>query len=147
MLFIDHYREGDYAVTKPRIAVHKHNWKIHQHSVFWFNLRVGIEKVVVRKSGEELYSKTYQSLNFTAENALKPNLHYGRQDTTRSDARTSFDHSDKHGGRYRETCCGEIGFRIQGLPHWAVQEHDHIRKKKKNSSEVDSPVRESPEQK
>ena len=34
----------------------------------------------------------------------------------------------KHGGMYRETCRGEIDFRIQGLPHSAVQEHDHIRK-------------------
>ena len=59
---------------------------------------------------------------------LKPNLHCGRQDTTCSDARTSFDHSDKHGGMYREICRGEIAFRIQGLPHSAVQEHDHIRK-------------------
>ena len=28
-----------------------------------------------------------------------------------------------------ETCRGERDFRIQGLPHSAVQEHDHIRKK------------------
>ena len=65
---------------------------------------------------------------------LKPNLHYGRQDTTSFDARTYFDHSSKQketcgGGTYRETCRGEIDFRIQGLLHSAVQEHDHIRKK------------------
>ena len=60
---------------------------------------------------------------------LKPNLKYERQDTTSSDARTSFDHSDKHGGTYRQTCRSEIDFRIQGLPNSAVQEHDHIRKK------------------
>ena len=63
---------------------------------------------------------------------LKLNLHCGRQDTTSSDARTSFDHSDKHkescdGGTYKETCSGEIDFRIQGLLLSAVQEH-HIRK-------------------
>ena len=59
---------------------------------------------------------------------LKPNLNDERQDTTSSDARTSIDHSDKHGGTDRETCRGEMDFRIQGLLHSAVQGHDHIRK-------------------
>ena len=85
------------------------------------------------KSGEDLYNKSYQSLIAPQRIVLKPNLHYERQDTTSSDARTSFDHSDKHeedcdGGTYKETCRGEKDFRIQGLPHSAVQEHDHIRK-------------------
>ena len=59
---------------------------------------------------------------------LKPRLNYERQDTTSSDARKSFDHSDKHGGTYRETCGGEKDFRVQGLLHSAVQEHGHVRK-------------------
>ena len=84
-----------------------------------------IGKVVVRKSGEEVYCKTYQSPIAQQRVVLKPNLNYERQDTTSSDARTSFDHSDKHGGMYRETCRGEIDFRIQGLPHSAVQEHEN----------------------
>ena len=47
-------------------------------------------------------------------------------DTASSDARTSFDHSRKH----NKDCDGggEIDFKIQGLLHSAVQEHDHIRK-------------------
>ena len=61
-----------------------------------------IEKVVVRKSVEELYSKTYQSPMAPQRIALKPNLNYERQDTTSSDAKESVDHSDKHGGTYRE---------------------------------------------
>ena len=94
---------------------------------------VCIEKVMVRKSGEELYSKTYQSLTVPGRFVLKPNLHYGRQDTTTSVTRTSFDPSSKHkescgGGAYNESCRGEIDIRIQGLPHSAVQEQDHIRK-------------------
>ena len=32
-MFIDHYREKDYDVTQPRIAVYKNNWKVHQNSV------------------------------------------------------------------------------------------------------------------
>ena len=40
----------------------------------------------------------------------------------------SFDHSDKHGGTYRATCRCEIDFRIQGLRHSVVQEHDHFGK-------------------
>ena len=44
------------------------------------------------------------------------------------------DHSDKHnedgdGGTYNDRCRGEKDFRIQGLPHSTVHEHDHIRKK------------------
>ena len=87
-----------------------------------------IEKVVVVKSGKELYSKTYQSPIAPQRVVLKPNLNYERQDTTSSDARESIDHSDKHGRTYRKSCRGEIDFRMQGLPHSAVQEHDHIRK-------------------
>ena len=61
------------------------------------------------------------------------NLHYERQDTTSSHARTSFDHSSKHntdrdGGTYNESCRGEIDFRTEGLPQSAAQEQDHIRK-------------------
>ena len=156
--FIDHYRERGYDVTQPRIAVSKHNRKVHQHTVYWCNLMVAqskglqlcqtrsnaiilhntlpamcIEEVVIRKSGEELYSKTYQSPTVPQRIVLKPNLHCGLQDITSSDARTSFDHSSKHkeecdGGAYNESCRGEIDFRIQGLLHSAVQEHDHIRK-------------------
>ena len=155
----DQHKEVEYNLDKSRIAVCKNTWKIHPNTVYWCNLSVAqskglqfyetrsnaiiyynilpamcIEKVVVVKSGEELYSKTYQSLTEPQRIVLKPNLHYGRQDITSSDARTSFDHSSKHkencdGGTYKETCRGEIDFRIQGLLHWAVQEHYHIRKK------------------
>ena len=57
-----------------------------------------------------------------------------RQGTTSFDSRTSFDHSSKHqetcgGGTYNESCRSEIDFRVQGLLHSAVEEHDHIRKK------------------
>ena len=160
--FIDHCRERDYDVTKPRIAVYKHKWKIHQNTVYWCNLMVAqskglqfyqtrsnaiilhntlpamcIEKVVIRKSGEELYSKTYHSPTAPQRTVLKPNLPCERQDTRSSDASTSFDLSSKHNkdcdgatyGTYNESCRGEIAFRIQGLFHSAVQEHDHIRKK------------------
>ena len=30
--YIDRYRGRDYDVTKPRIAVYKHNWKEHQNT-------------------------------------------------------------------------------------------------------------------
>ena len=43
-MFSDHYRERDYDVTKRRIAVYKHNWKIHQNKVYWCNLRVAQSK-------------------------------------------------------------------------------------------------------
>ena len=80
-----------------------------------------------------MYSKTYQSPTVPLRIVLKPNMHYGRQDTASSDARTSFDHSSKHretcgGGTYNESCRGEIDFSMQGLLHSVVQEQDHIRK-------------------
>ena len=87
-----------------------------------------IEKVVVRNSGEELYNKMFQSPIAPQRVVLKPNLNYERLDTTSSDARTSFDHSDKHCGTYRETCRREVDSRIRGFPFSAVQEHDHVRK-------------------
>ena len=43
-MFIDHYREKDYEVTKPRIAVYKHKWKIHQNTVYWCHLTVAQSK-------------------------------------------------------------------------------------------------------
>ena len=129
-MFIDHYRERDHDVTQPRIAVCKHNCKIHQNTVYWCNLMVAhregwqfyqtrynaiilyntvpavcIEKVVIRKSREEFYSKTYQSPSLPQRLVLKPNLYHGRQDPTSSDARMC-----------NESCRGEIDFRIQGLP-------------------------------
>ena len=39
-VFIDHYREKDYEMRKPRIAVYKHNEKIHQITLHWCNFRV-----------------------------------------------------------------------------------------------------------
>ena len=36
-VFTDHYRERDYDVTKPRIAVYKHNWKYNKiHLLMYF---------------------------------------------------------------------------------------------------------------
>ena len=61
-------------------------------------LAMCIEKVVVRKSGEKWYSKAHQ---FAPQRiVLKPNLlkNYERQDSKSSDARTSVDLSDNHGG-------------------------------------------------
>ena len=79
-MFIDQHRERDYDVTKLRIAVSQHTWKIHQNTVYWCNLRVAqskglqfyqtrsnaiilyntllamcIKKVVIRKSGDWQY--------------------------------------------------------------------------------------------
>ena len=81
------HKQRKYDVTKPRIALYKQNWKIHQNTVYWANLRVAqkkgltfnqtrsnaiilhntvpsacIEKVVAMSSGEVLYNKMYESL-------------------------------------------------------------------------------------
>ena len=161
-MYIDHYREKDYDVTQARIAVCKNNRKIHQTTIYWCNLSVAqtkglqfyqtrsnviilcntlpamcIEKLVVMKSGEELYSKTDQSPIAPQRAVLKPNLNYERQDTVSSDARTSFDHSSKHretcgGGMYNKNCRGEVDFRTQGLPHSSKSMITPIRKQSKS---------------
>ena len=136
-----HYFEMTYYPKKSwcylRVAQSKglQFYLTRSNAIILYNslLAVCIEKVVIRKSGDELYSKTYQSPSIPQRIALKPNLHYGRQDTTSSDARTSVDHSSKHretcgGGTCNESFRGEIDFRIQGLPHSTVQEQDHTRK-------------------
>ena len=159
-MFMDHYREKDYDVTKPRIAVYKHTWKIHHNTVYWCNLRVAQSKGtavlsntvqrdhllqhftcgVYRKGGDQEVRRRIepQNVSTSERNALKPSLNCERQDTTSSDARTSFDHASKHGGKYKETCgggvyketCrGEKDFILQGLPHSTVQQDDHTRKK------------------
>ena len=155
-MFVDQHKEVEYDVTQPRNAVYKHSWEIHRNTVLlvefeskglqFYQTRskaitfyntlpaVCIEKVVNMTSGEELYSKMYQSPELPQRIVLKPNLHYGRQDTTNFEARTSVDHlsreyGESRGGReYGETLCGDIDFRIQGLPHSTVQQKDDTRK-------------------
>ena len=61
-----------------------------------------IEKVVVRKSGEELYNKMYQSPRLQQRAVLKPNLYHGRQDSSDFEARTSVDHRSKDCEEYGE---------------------------------------------
>ena len=56
-----------------------------------------IEKVVVMKSREELYSETYRSPPQSV--VLKPNLNYERQDTASSHARTFFVNTVERAGK------------------------------------------------
>ena len=92
---------------EAQICSVQNNWKLHQHTVYWCHLMaaqseglqfyqtrsnaiilyntlpaVCIERVVNIKSGEELYSKLYQPPELSQRIAFKPNLLYGRQDTT-----------------------------------------------------------------
>ena len=93
----------------------------HDHPLQHFTFGVHRKGGVIKKSEEEVCSKTFQCHTVPQRIVRKPNLHYGRQDTASSDARTPSDHSIKHretcgGGTYNESCRGEIDFRIQGLP-------------------------------
>ena len=141
---VNQHKEVEYDLTKPRIAAFKNNRKIQQNTVYWCNLRVAqgqglqfyqtrsnavilyntlpavcIEKVVNMKSGQELCSKMFESPELPQRIVLKPNLYCGRQDTTNFEARTSVDYLSR---QYGETRCGNIDFRIQELPHSAVQQ-------------------------
>ena len=76
----------------------------------------------------------YQPPTVPQRIVLKPNLHYERTDTANFEARASVDHLSREYGEtlsgraYGETCCGNIDFRIQVLPHSIVQQQDDIRK-------------------
>ena len=79
-MYIDHYRERDHDMTQPRIAVYKHDWKVHQNTqnkglqfyqtrsnaiIFYTTLlAICIEEVVNMRSGEELYSKNVSVLSY-----------------------------------------------------------------------------------
>ena len=101
------HKQRDYDVRKPRIAVHKQNWKIHQKTVYWATLRVAlkkrltffqtrsnaiilhntlpaasIEKVVVMSSEEVLNNKIYESPRSPRKVVLKPSWHEERKDTS-----------------------------------------------------------------
>ena len=143
-LFIDHYRERDYDIRKPRIAVYRCNWCCSEKRIAVSSNAIkrdhhpkhftcGVHrKGGVRKSGVKMYNKTFQSRTLPQRIVLKPNLHYGRQVTTSCDATTSFDHSCKQRNLWRwnvqRTCRGEIDFMILELIHSTVQEQDHTRK-------------------
>ena len=101
------HKQRDYDVTKPRIAVYKQNWKLHQNTVYWATLRVAlkkgstfyqtrsnaiilhntlpvakIEKVVVMSSEEVLNNKIYESPRSPRKVILKPAWHEERKDTS-----------------------------------------------------------------
>ena len=98
---------------------------------------------------KELYSKTCQSPTVPQRIVLKPNLHYGRQDTTSSDARTFSDHSDKHKEKlWRRNVQGNLSRwnRLQKpmiAPFSCPRAWTHPQE---SSPKSDSPVREPPEQ-
>ena len=92
---------------------------------------VCIERVVNIRSGEELYSKLYQFAELSQRIAFKPNLPYGRQDTTFfwSDSIRRPSQQKAHGNPLRQRVRGgNIDFTIEGLPHSTVQQKDDTRK-------------------
>ena len=121
--------------------------EIHQKTVNWCKLRgsrskglqfyhtrasfyniliaMCIEKVVVMKSREELYSITLQSLFENAKSSTEAELIMNAR-TLQAPTRES--HSIILSSTVERTSRGEIETRIQGLSDSSVQEHDHIRK-------------------
>ena len=175
VFFNQDLEDFQYDLDKPRITVYKNNWRIHQHTVYWWNLKLAqekglqfyqtrshtvvlyntllairIEKVLYMNTGEEPHCKVYQSPRLPRA-VLTPNLHHGRQDPPSPDARKSTDHQReqsvyretcrsllentrrKHPGesqrwRYRESCRGNVEYRISRFPHSTVQKEDTNRK-------------------
>ena len=109
-MFVHQHKQRKYDIAKPRIAMDKQNWEIHQNTAYWANMMVAqrkgltfyqtrsnaiifhstsfavcVEKVVAMHSGEELFNKLYEYLRLPHRIVLKPALYYGRQDTTSID--------------------------------------------------------------
>ena len=127
----------------------KHDWKFHQDTVYWCNLKLArkrglqfhqirshaivlfdilpsicIENAVYRKTGEEWYSKINESLR-AQRIVLKPNPQFqGRHDLPQKDARQSADPQGKGNVSNGETRCGTVEHRIQGIPQSAVRKED-----------------------
>ena len=118
------------VVTEWVRRAHLPRWKLHgTHSIVQLALILGgtdVKKGDKRCSLRPWIQCTSIIIEKRSTTWHSPGLQCTNcQDTTNSDARTSFDHSDKHGGMNRETCRGEIDFRIQGLSHSAFQEHEN----------------------
>ena len=121
-----------YDLDKPRITLYKNTWRVHPNTVFWCSLmlaqRKGLqfyqtrshaialfdtlhaicfEKVVYMKTGEDVYCKVYQSSRLPRV-VLTPNLHYGRQDLSNPEARTSADHQSEQSAKHEEIRRGKI---------------------------------------
>ena len=104
--------EVQYDLGKPRLAVYKNTWRIHQNRVCWCNVKLAvvntqpaicIEQVVYMKTGEYSYCKVHQSSRLPRV-VLTPNLQYGRQDPPDPEARKSTDNQNEQSVQYRETC-------------------------------------------
>ena len=99
------HKEVDFDLTKPRIAVYKNTWKIHQNTVyqtrsnaivFYITLpAICIEKSGIHEVKEKNCTIVYQSPRLPRKAVLTPNLHHGRQDLSNLESRTSTDHRSK----------------------------------------------------
>ena len=128
-------------------------YQTRSHAIALFNTLPAkcIEKENFMKTGEDLYSKVFQSPRLPRV-VLTPTLQHGRQDLSNPEARTSADHQseqsakyeetrrshlqnfrhkhleENHRAKYRETCRGNVDYRIQGMLHSTVQKEDSNRK-------------------
>ena len=89
--------------TQPRITVYKNTWRVRQNTVR-----------LVQSQGPRVL--------------LAPNLQYGRQNPFNPGARKSTDHQSEQSVKNRDTCRGNVDYRIPGIPHSAVQKEDSNRK-------------------
>ena len=169
-MFIDHYREKDYDVTKPRIAACTNTigrytntqcigviWELlraeglqfyqtRSHAIILHNILppMCIEKVVVSKSGEERKNKTYQSLVAPQRIVLKPKLELW----TPGHYKLRLDNVFRSFWRARWNVQGNLSRwnRLQDpriAPFGSPRTRSHPQT---GTPEIGSPVRESPEQ-
>ena len=162
------HKQRDDIVTKPRIAVYKHNGKRHQNRVFLCSSRVAhserlkfyptrsnaiilyntllavcIEKWWSGSHRRRIVQPNVSVSCCTAKKCTEADL--ALWTPTSSDARTSFDHSSKHNedcdvGTDKETCRGEK--RLQNQPFGCPRARSYP---PGSSPKVDSSVRDASE--
>ena len=126
---VDQHKEVEYDLTKPRVAVFKNNWKVHQNTVYWCNLKVaqkkGLQFYQTRSNAIRPFTTLYLryasrkwfswrvrrriapsnvsiSKGYRENPVPTPNLHHGRQDFSNPEARTSAAHQSKESEEYGE---------------------------------------------
>ena len=135
-MFVDQHKEVEYDLTKPRVAVYKNNWTIHQNAVYWCNSRVAQGRGLpfqrnhslqlctcgVHQDGGDQEVRRRIVVKCVSLLSYRTELYSSR--ICIMDARILPTVNREH----PSTIFGNIDFRIQGLPHSTVQQQNDTRK-------------------
>ena len=130
-------KQWEYDVTKPRVAIYKQTWKIHQNTVYWDNLSpIRPQHLVLKKWWQWIrrkccttkYTKLLARRTKSYWDRLGPK--YGKILQIRTEENPA-----PLSGKHRETCCRsdegnslpKFDYRNQGLLHSTVKQENYTR--------------------